>query len=469
MFRVHDSEASPPGYFWVGRIVLVTLLFALFTSLSLSWLILQEQRRLTSWMQDPSGLQAEAIVSMRDLVRLQLADTLLVAAILLVCTLSPWWLRRRYHHTQQSLRQVKMHAHDILASMDRGVVTTDLEGVVTSINSAGIRLLGVDRECVGLPLRLLSSEDLPLLEVFAQVVGKQQPLRDRDVSVNCNGRTVRLCIDGDVLRDMEGQALGCVIHLRDVTERMLMEERMRRMERFLGLASLASGLHHEIKNPLTALSIHVQLLEEYLNNPRARGGEGTERPLLDDELNVEEIVGVLRTEVCRLNGVLESFRTFANLQHLTVRPTDGLEVVEKALRLIRPQAAEQGVAVSLLHPVQDLPPVLLDADKFEQVVLNLLLNALEAMPDGGALTVSVAVEEGDFRVAVKDSGAGIPEEAQRHLFQPYFSTKGKGTGMGLALSEKLVSQHGGSIGYATGQSGTTFRIAVPLRQQGPAT
>jgi signal transduction histidine kinase len=240
-----------------------------------------------------------------------------------------------------------------------------------------------------------------------------------------------------------------------VTERILLEERMRRMERFIGLATLASGLHHEIKNPLTALSIHIQLLEESLANPKSG--------------DVDELVGVLKTEVCRLNGVLESFRSFANLQHLTIQPTDALEVVEHALRLIRPQATEQRVTIALLHPEKELPTVPLDAEKFEQVLLNLVINALEAMPAGGHLTVAATVVDGELRVSVQDSGPGIPPEIRPNLFQPYFSTKDRGSGMGLALSEKLISQHGGRIDYRTGSDGTTFDIAIPLEQRNGAT
>jgi signal transduction histidine kinase len=224
---------------------------------------------------------------------------------------------------------------------------------------------------------------------------------------------------------------------------------MRRMERFLGLATLASGLHHEIKNPLTALSLHIQLLEESLVN--GPSGEA-----------VDELVGVLKTEVCRLNGVLESFRSFANLSHLTIQSTDALDVVEKAIRLIRPQAAEQGITIALLHPEKELPPVPLDAEKFEQAVLNLIINALEAMPEGGRLTIATTVADDELRVSIQDNGSGIPPGIQPNLFQPYFSTKEKGSGMGLALSEKLISQHGGCIGYQTGPEGTTFEIAIPL-------
>jgi two-component system sensor histidine kinase HydH len=415
MFRISEPESSPADQLpiWVVQAILLLAILACVASSGLS--------ESAGW---------------------RFAADLAVAALLFLCVLSLSWLRRRYRFSQHSLRQVKMHAHDILASMDRGVVTTNPDGIITSINSAGLRLLGVDFECVGLPLQRISSAEVPLVDVFRQV-------SERDAAVLREGRLVRLRLGGGVLHDTQGKTLGYIIHVLDVTERMLMEERMRRMERFLGLANLAAGLHHEIKNPLTALSIHVQLLEENLGSPHFAA-------------SAAETVAVLRTEMCRLNGVLESFRSFANLQHLSIRRTDGLAVVEKAIRLIRPQAREQGVNISLLHSETELPAVGLDEEKFEQVVLNLLINALEAMTGGGELLLRVRVEEGEFRVDVKDTGPGIPGEVQRHLFQPYFSTKAKGTGMGLALSEKLISQHGGSIDYVTGSRGTTFRVAVPL-------
>jgi PAS domain S-box-containing protein len=448
VFRVQESEANrnPSA---VERVVQAALLFALLVSLGSAYLILREYSRLSSALDSPEQTLPTSMASLRQGASLQLISGLAVSIILAVCMAAIWWLRRRYLSSQKSLRQVKMLAHDILASMDRGVVTTNREGVIRSINTAGIRLLGVDFECVGRHLSSIAAADIPLVEVYRQVVANRVAVRDRDFNVQRPNRVLRLRIDGHALNDTEGTSLGCVIYLRDVTERMLLEERMRRMERFLSLSTLASGLHHEIKNPLTALSIHLQLLEENLSKGQA-------------EEAVEELVGVLKTEVCRLNGVLEDFRSFANLQNLTVQPTDALTVVEKTLRLIGPQATEQRVRISLLHPENELPPVPLDAEKFEQAVLNLVINALEAMPEGGHLNVSATVVNGEFRMSVQDSGPGIPPEIQRHVFQPYFSTKSKGSGMGLALSEKLISQHGGHIGYRTGAEGTNFEITIPL-------
>jgi nitrogen-specific signal transduction histidine kinase len=386
-----------------------------------------------------------------------------VVTVVLACSIAAvWWLQRHYLANQQSLRQLKMLAHDILASMDRGVVTTDREGTVTSINSAALHLLGVDFECVGRPLACISSTEIPLVELRREVAERQAPVRDRDCTMKRASRVLRLRVDGDVLKDDEGTALGCVLHLHDETERMLLSERMRRMERFLSLATLASGLHHEIKNPLTALSIHIQLLEEALAHD-ACAKPATARGKVSAG-SADELVAVLKTEVCRLNGVLESFRTFANLQHLTLEPTDALAVVDNVIRLVHPQSAAQGVRITLLHPESELPPVRLDAAKFEQAVLNLVINALEAMPEGGSLSLNAGVVDGEFRLAVKDSGPGISPDVQKNLFQPYFSTKSKGTGIGLALSEKLIGQHGGHIEFQTGAAGTTFTVTVPLEQ-----
>jgi two-component system, NtrC family, sensor histidine kinase HydH len=234
-----------------------------------------------------------------------------------------------------------------------------------------------------------------------------------------------------------------------VTERLRMKEQMWRLERLASLSTLATGLHHEIKNPLTALSIHVQLVEERLREPRPS------EP-------VDELLGVLKSEVNRLNGVLERFRDFASLQRLSRRPTDVVEALNDLTRLIRPQAEGQGVRMLVETPSNGLPRVPLDAEKFHEAVLNLVVNALEAMPGGGELTLAAFAVDDALVVEVRDTGPGIPANLRDDLFKPYVSNKRRGTGMGLALVEKIVSQHGGQVAYETGPEGTTFRLRLPL-------
>jgi len=264
------------------------------------------------------------------------------------------------------LHQVKLLALDILASIDQGVITTDLDHVITGINSAAARILDVDLDSAGKPLPRLS-----LVELARQVAERHAAVWDQDFALERDGRVRQIRVDAHVLKDSAGQALGCLMLLRDVTDRVQMEERVRWMEQFLSLGNLASGLHHEIKNPLTALSIHVQLLEKRLSDPAPR------KP-------VDELIGVLKSEMRRLNGVLDSFRDFASLHRLATRKTNVVETLNETIRLIKPQAIQQRVEIVLQHPEEPWPWGPLDHDKFKQALLNLVLNALEAMPEGAS-------------------------------------------------------------------------------------
>jgi signal transduction histidine kinase len=160
--------------------------------------------------------------------------------------------------------------------------------------------------------------------------------------------------------------------------------------------------------------------------------------------------------------VLESFRDFAALRTLALQPTDVTALVDKAVRLVRPQADSQHVQIVVAYAESGVSAVLLDGAKFEQVLLNLIINAMEAMPKGGDLTIRVAATNGQLRVDVADTGCGIPAEVQPCIFDPYFTTKSDGLGMGLAWSEKIVQQHQGQIEFETRPGGTTFKVTIPI-------
>ncbi|MGP0066586.1 MAG: two-component system sensor histidine kinase NtrB [Isosphaeraceae bacterium] len=430
-------------------IVLGTLLLALTLSAAAVYQVFEERRLLGTWLAQVGPVPTGEILALRRDVgtRLIIRSTAMMA--LLLCTVAMLGLQQRQLAVRRALHQVTLLARDILASMDQGVVTIDRRDVITSINSAAIQILGVGSDCAGEPLERLGDGGAPLVALASQVADRQESVWDKDFVVERGGRVRRIRAHAHVLKDRMGVALGCVLLLRDVSDRILMEERVRIMERYLSLGNLASGLHHEIKNPLTALSIHVQLLEKRLCDPCTR------KP-------VDELIGVVKSEVLRLNGVLESFRDFASLQSLTVRPADIFVVLEEVSQLIGPQAAEQHVEVSLLGPDAGLPRVPLDLEKIKQAVLNLVINALEAMPGGGGLVMEASVRGSELLVEISDTGPGIPPEIQKDLFKPYFSTKTRGTGMGLALTEKLIGQHGGRIDLRTGPGGTTFCISIPL-------
>ena len=447
MFRVKGSEIDPS----ISWVLLALLLLILIAALVTSWLTwtLSVERSPTSDLNYGNG----EIISERPRVlprenRWHVGLAIVVLMILVVAAGLVLVVHRAYLTSRRSLREVKVLAGDIFASMIQGVVSTNCHGIITSINSTGSELLCVGSECVGHPIAVVSSPEIPLDQLSREVLLSGVPAGDRAFTVLRNGHTKRLQADCHLLHDTNGAVLGSVLHVRDVTEHMLVEERMRRMERYLGLGSLAVGLHHEIKNPLTALSLHVQLLDELLTRKRVAG--------------VNEMLGVLKTEVTRLNGVLETFRDFAAFRTLSVHPTDIAELVDKAVRLVRPQAEKQHVRIVVTRPELPLQPVLMDSVKFEQVVLNLIINALEAMPNGGEMTIRFSVSNGQFHFEVADTGCGIPPEARARIFDPYFTTKRDGVGLGLAWSEKIVQQHQGRIEFETGLTGSLFKVIIPM-------
>jgi two-component system sensor histidine kinase HydH len=448
MIRIKPSEAQA-RIPMMAAVVIVMLLLAFALNVASVHQVLAEYRLLGDWQARPGIVSAEEIGVLRQDIGTRIIVRTTASAVLLLCTLAMLWLQQRQFAILRTLHQVKLLALDILASMDQGVITTDLHDNITGINSAAIRILGVESDCIGRPLPKLSSGSQSLVALVRQVAERNAAVWDHDFALDRGGRVRRIRADAHVLKDSAGEALGCLMLLRDVTDRILMEERVHWMEQFLSLGNLASGLHHEIKNPLTALSIHVQLLEKRLGDPASR------KP-------VDELIGVLKSEMRRLIGVLDSFRDFASLQRLTTRPADVFETLNETMLLIGPQAVQQQVDVVLRRPEVALPKVLLDNDKFKQAVLNLVINALEAMPEGGQLVLGTSVRDGELLVEISDTGSGIPTEIQQDLFKPYFSTKARGTGMGLPLSQKVISQHGGRIELRTGPQGTTFSITLPL-------
>lgn len=449
MFTAGPGEHQPRISF-TSAFVLIALLVAYGLSVAAVYQVFDEHRMLGEWLGRPGPIPREDIEELRQEIGSRIIARTIASTVILLCTLATLLLQQRQLAVRRALDRVKLLAHNILSSLDTGLITTDLHGTVTSINPAAMGLLGLDFDCVGHPIARISSSEVPLEAMCAEVIAQKKAFRDKEITLDRLGYQRRLVTSSLELKDRAGATVGCVIHLRDVTERMLMKEQMWRMEQFASLSTLASGLHHEIKNPIAALSIHVQLLEEQL----ALAGAS--------DPSVERVIDVLKTEVRRLNITLDSFRNFANLQRLNLKPVDAQAVLEELVRLIDPQANRQGVRLELVRPAAPFPPLVVDAEKIQQALLNLILNALEAMPEGGDLRVNAAVDGDKLTMTVLDTGPGIPAEIQDHIFRPYFSTKDTGTGIGLCLTEKLVRQHRGHLDFRTGPAGTSFRITLPL-------
>ena len=361
---------------------------------------------------------------------------------------------RGYLHSEQSLRDVKVLATDIIASMDAAVITTDRHGMMTSVNVGARERIGLDSSSVGKLLSEIDPAHALLASICEEVNQTHQTIRDRDYCVTRDGHKHTHRISCTILRNQQKEEIGTVVYVRDVTEKALLEERLRRMERYMGLGSLAAGLQHEIKNPLSALMLHIQLLQERL-------AQDAMQP------DVKEMLDVLQSEVHRISRVLDGFRNYATVNEAGKSPVRIVDLIKKLVRLLRPQADSHRVEIRVELPPDSVGTLQADEAQLEQVLLNLALNAIAAMPKGGTLTFSVTRQEGFVRIDVSDTGIGIPPEIRSKIFDPYFTTRPEGTGMGLALCFKYVQQNGGTIDFRTGEewggrSGTEFTVLLPV-------
>jgi signal transduction histidine kinase len=216
------------------------------------------------------------------------------------------------------------------------------------------------------------------------------------------------------------------------------------------LGQLASGLAHEIRNPLSTLSMNLQLLREDWSNP-----------VSEREQRGAKKIDVILRETLRLDRILEDLLRFSAGHKLRLERVQVNTVVDELLDFFTPQAEQAKVRLArTLAP--SLPGAEADTNLLRQVVLNLLVNALQAMPSGGQLAVSTSAGDGRVRIVVADTGPGIPPENLEKIFNLYYSTKPGGTGLGLPMAKKIIDEHRGSLTVASvvGQ-GTTFTISLP--------
>jgi signal transduction histidine kinase len=214
---------------------------------------------------------------------------------------------------------------------------------------------------------------------------------------------------------------------------------------------LTRELVHEIRNPLNSVNLNLQILEEDLS---------AEKPSSASDL--QKRVQRIRGEVERLDRILTDFRRYANLPPLAFETCDLAVLIEEVLDFNEPEAQKQNVQVN--REIQVLPPVQLDQSQFKQALLNLIINGVEAMEDGGTLTVRAEPLEGDVQIEVEDTGQGIEPEQFDKIFDLFISTKAEGTGVGLAIVKQIVEGHGGRVNVESNPGqGTKFSILLPAK------
>lgn len=221
-------------------------------------------------------------------------------------------------------------------------------------------------------------------------------------------------------------------------------EQLLQAERLAALGELSAGIVHEIRNPLAAIKGAVEILEDGLSQENPR----------------HEFAQIARSEVDRLNKLVSEFVNFARAPKLTKTSTDANALIASVASLLRRQAAAQAVLIEIdLSP--NLPKISIDSEQIKQVLLNLAVNALQTMPDGGKLFIRTFRKDDAVIIAVEDTGGGIPAGIIGRIFDPFFTTKEKGLGLGLSVANKIVSQHGGKLDAENNSRGAVFYLSLP--------
>jgi PAS domain S-box-containing protein len=365
----------------------------------------------------------------------------------------------------QELADLKSYTDSVLSSITSGIVTLDLDGRVATVNPAAEILTGLFAEdIVGRYGAEVFAHTPEVAEILMETLSSRSGTANVSLTLRrLNGTTVPVEMGTAPLRRLEGKDLGVVGVFRDVSQVRELEGQLRRSDRLAALGTLAAGLAHEIKNPLASLRTFTRIIPRKFEDPRFR----------------ETFMRVVPHELERINGIVEQLLELARPSRLRPAPTEVPVLLDRVLELYANELDTKQIVVTREY-ARDLPSVGADQDRLYEAFVNLVSNALEAMEEGGRLTVRTGwhrgVETGAVgtgrrrvRVEIEDSGSGISLSEADKVFDPFFTTKAAGTGLGLALTHKIIEDHGGTISFRSAPGvGTTFMVVLPMAAERPA-
>ncbi len=357
-------------------------------------------------------------------------------------------LGAQFRDTQKGVTRLRGGVERLMENIEEAVLLFDPAGRPLACAQAAERLLGLGRDRI---LAQRIDELFPPGTAAGDAIGtalrSREPVSDFPFECNTGPEPSILLMSLELLPAEAGTERGGVLlRLRDAEGRKALEAHLNISARLAAISRLTGGVAHEIKNPLNSIALRLELLRSRVlpEIPEAKG-----------ELEV------IAQEIARLDRVVRTFLDFTRPVELSFTDFDLAEVVRGILDLVRPEAARLGVAV---EAGQAAGPVRLRGDKelLQQAIVNIVRNALDAMPEGGKLEVRLAQEAGEVALAVSDTGPGVAEEIRDRIFQLYFSTKESGSGIGLAMAYRAAQLHGGTIDVDSAPGrGATFRMRVP--------
>ena len=362
-------------------------------------------------------------------------------------------LGQQFRGARQDAVELRGNIEQLLERLEEAVLLFDRNNRLIMAGRTVEALTGRSRwELLGRTFEDLFPVSTELGAAVSGAVGLRRPLRDSLVTVDREGKpAARLLLNVEFLEAFPGrEQLGTLVTLRDAESRREIGTHLDLTARLAAISRLTGGVAHEIKNPLNSIALHLEVLRARLE------GQGRE---------VEQEIDVISNEITRLDRVVKTFLDFTRPMDLHPVEVDAASLVREIARLVGPEAAERGIKIVLDC---EAAPVTLSADKdlLKQALLNVVMNAVEAMKDGGRLEIGVKRAGTECAIRVTDQGGGIPESVRNKIFNLYFTTKGKGSGIGLAMTFRVVQLHNGTIDFTTDAGkGTTFWLRLPVQHE----
>jgi PAS domain S-box-containing protein len=436
-------------------IVSVLLILALAVSVILLFSIEHEKtvvQGLTSGRDVPTNMFPALWQSRRDLIA--------IAVLLFVVSgvgIAAVVTHQHYQSTLKTLEAVKGLARNILHSLPTGIVTISGRGMITAVNPKAEAILGRHvTALLGYSYEEVFPEGDTIRALLSDALKKDRYTREKDFPYpeTTTGDTGTIRVSTVELRGEEGALDGVILQVQDVSELLILERRLRNAEKLAALHTLSAGVAHEIRNPLSALDLNAHLLEEELREQKVAVPK------------VSSYLDVVNVEIRRLKGILDSFLKFARPASVEMSEIRIEDVVTHIVHLLHYETAERQVRLETAVGL-GLPRVLGDETQLSQVLLNLVVNAVQSMPAGGVCRIAVNRRRYEGRewveLVIQDTGTGIKHQDLPRLFEPFFTTKPTGSGLGLAIAYRIVEDHGGQIQVSSEEGrGTTVIVRLPV-------
>lgn len=361
------------------------------------------------------------------------------------------------------IKRLQLYTEKLLTTMSDGLLSVDKEGRIAAINPAACRILGISQgELEGYSASVLLEQTPGVLAYVEELLQDPQGAGQQELRISQGNEDQIILANSSLLTDSEGLPLEVITNLHDITELKRLEGRIRQSERLAALGTLAAGMAHEIRNPLSAIKTFVQLL------PRKVG-----RPDFLEKFN-----RTVPRELDRINRLIEDLLELSRTPKYHFKPVNLQTLLLDIFEFFEPELQSNQIHCET-RVVPDLPTILADPDQLIKAFQNLFRNAIQAMPNGGRLTIEGHCEaagglerplstnqDGWVSLAFSDTGVGIPVETTKSIFNPFFTTKDRGTGLGLAITHKVITEHGGHIEVSSRVGeGSTFTIHLPLYRE----